>query len=190
MKIKAIIEETRLIRDANERLPVNERNESKVKGLYRSSAAEVNHDRKFNPEKYMYMSNDNMAELIKNKFDEKIAELPGMTPDETEKPEDIGLAEDEFANEMGETPEEISDEIPQDDGLGDIMGDAEVDDLMGDTDIDDIMGDMEETTDDKGEGDVEETTDDEGGGGVESMFGDEPPSDEDEDSAADKVNED
>ena len=189
MKIKAIVKETRLIRDANERLPVNERNEAKVKGLYRSAAAEVDHDRKFNPEKYMYMSDGEMAELVKNKFDEKIADLPGMTPDKTEKSEDIELAEDEFADEMGGTPEEISEETPQDDGLGDIMGDAEVDDIMGDmgdAELDDIMGDMGETTD-------EEPTDEEDS--VENMFGDEEtPSDEsedeDEDSAADKVNED
>lgn len=183
MKTQNIVTETRLIRDANERLPVNERSESKVKGLYRAAASEVENDRTYNPEKYMYMSDDEMAELVKNKFDEKMAELPGMTPDKKEKPEDVQLAEDEFATEM----DNAANETPENVELGNETIGNTVEEPTKEGSVEDMFNVEEPAEEGKGEEPAEE-------GNVADMFNVEPEESEEEseekpeETAADNLN--
>lgn len=124
MKRKAIIEETRIIQQANEKLPPEERSISKVKGLYRTAAKEVEQDRIYNPEMYMYMSDEDLSEQIKQKFDEKIADLPSVKPATEEKPEETENAEENFAAEMDKMA------MPEEPGIGGEMG-SEMGEMSG-----------------------------------------------------------
>jgi len=117
-KTNDITEETKLIKDANDRLPVDKRNLYMVKGLYRKAIEKVQQDRIWNPEQYMYMNDDEMSELVKNEFDKNVTELTVGTPAEKEKPEDVKAAEDEFATDMAATDTGNVTEPPIDNELG------------------------------------------------------------------------
>ena len=162
-KTNDITEETRLIKDANDRLPVDKRNLYMVKGLYRKAAEKVQQDRIWNPEQYMYMSDDEMSELVKNEFDKNVTELTGGTPAEKEKPEDVKAAEDEFATDMAATDTENVTEPP-------------IDNELGSESSENMFGDI--GAEPSGEGDVTD------------LFNTEEPSEEEtsEETEADKIN--
>lgn len=192
-KTNDITEETRLIKDANDRLPVDKRNLYMVKGLYRKAAEKVQQDRIWNPEQYMYMSDDEMSELVKNEFDKKMTEITGGTPAEKEKPEDVKASEDEFAADMGATDTgSITEPL-----IGDEFGNETSDNMFGDIgaepsgegDVTDLFNTEEpsgeETSGEETSG--EETSDE---GDVTDLFNAEEPSEEEtsEETEADKIN--
>ena len=186
MKTKAIVEETRIIRQANEELPPKERSETRLRTLYRTAAQEVDHERTFDQEKFMYMSDDDMSELVKQKFDEKLEQLPGMEPAETEKEPDTEIAEDAFAEEMNEMPAEDDefnfDDIMGDDGDG-VESEGSVDDVSND-ELEAFLGPL----DDESSSDDDEVLDDEESSSEAPEGESDEESEEEETSPAEEVN--